>query len=94
MKRGKHAKIRKMKEKYADQDEDDRQMRMALTGSKQVKGFDMQKHQKHKHGNLLNSEAQKDQDDQVDDEEEEVVEEAQGAKEELDSEQKKNVQDA
>ncbi len=57
MKRGKHAKIRKMKEKYADQDEEDRQMRMALTGSKQVKGFDMKKHQNHKHGNLLDSEA-------------------------------------
>ena len=44
VKRGKHAKIRKMKEKYADQDEEDRQMRMALTGSKQVTGFDINKH--------------------------------------------------
>lgn len=58
MKRGKHAKIRKMKEKYADQDEEDRQMRMALTGSKQVKGFDMAKHQKHKHGKLLDASGQ------------------------------------
>ena len=44
VKRGKHAKIRKMKEKYADQDEEDRQMRMALTGSKKVQGFDIAKH--------------------------------------------------
>lgn len=53
VKRGKHAKIRKMKEKYADQDEEDRQMRMALTGSKQVQGFDLAKHQEFKHGALM-----------------------------------------
>ena len=33
-----------MKEKYGDQDEEERQMRMALTGSKQVTGFDLAKH--------------------------------------------------
>ena len=53
VKRGKHAKIRKMKEKYADQDEEDRQMKMKLTGSKQVQGFDLAKHQEFKHGSLM-----------------------------------------
>ena len=53
VKRGKHAKIRKMKEKYADQDEEDRQMRMALTGSKKVQGFDIAKHQEIKHGKIV-----------------------------------------
>lgn len=51
--RGKHQKIRKMKEKYADQDEEERQMRMALIGSKQVQGFDIQKHQEYKGGKLF-----------------------------------------
>lgn len=32
--RGKHKKIKKMKEKYADQDEDEREMKLALLGSK------------------------------------------------------------
>ena len=53
VKRGKHAKIRKMKEKYADQDEEERQMRMALTGSKHVEGFDINKHNKLKHGDVV-----------------------------------------
>ena len=43
-----------MKDKYGDQDEEDRQMRMALTGSKKVQGFDLNKHQQFKkHGSLL-----------------------------------------
>lgn len=37
--RGKHSKIKKMKEKYADQDSDERAARIALLGSKQVTGF-------------------------------------------------------
>lgn len=53
VKRGKHAKIRKMKEKYGEQDEEERQARMALTGSKQVQGFDIGKHAKLKHGSLI-----------------------------------------
>lgn len=43
--RGKHTKIRKMKEKYADQDEEERKIRMQLIGTKEVKGFDLAKHQ-------------------------------------------------
>jgi len=43
--RGKHSKIKKMKEKYAEQDQDERDLRMKLMGTKDVKGFDMQKHQ-------------------------------------------------
>jgi hypothetical protein len=43
--RGKHSKIRKMKEKYADQDEEERKMRMQLIGTKDVTGFDLSKHQ-------------------------------------------------
>jgi hypothetical protein len=34
-----------MKDKYADQDEEEREMRLALLGAKEVKGFDMKKHQ-------------------------------------------------
>lgn len=36
-------KLKKMKDKYADQDEDEREMRLALLGAKQVKGVDLQK---------------------------------------------------
>jgi hypothetical protein len=43
--RGKKNKIKKMKEKYADQDDDEREMRLALLGAKDVKGFDLKKHQ-------------------------------------------------
>ena len=32
--------MQKIKDKYADQDEDERKMRMQLLGSKKVKGFD------------------------------------------------------
>jgi hypothetical protein len=38
--RGKKAKMQKMKDKYADQDEEERLMRMQLLGSKKVKGAD------------------------------------------------------
>ena len=54
VKRGKHHKIKKIKEKYADMDEEEREMRMKLQGSKAVTGFDMSVHQAHgKHGDLL-----------------------------------------
>lgn len=33
-----------MKEKYADQDQEERDLRMMLIGSKKVTGFDMEKH--------------------------------------------------
>jgi len=39
--RGKHKKIKKMKEKYGDQDEDERAMRLTLLGAKDVKDFDI-----------------------------------------------------
>lgn len=42
--RGKHSKIKKMKEKYGDQDEEEREMRMKLMGTKDVKGFVLSKH--------------------------------------------------
>lgn len=48
--RGKHQKIKKMKEKYADQDDEERQLRMQMLGSKQVKGFDIEMHRQHKVG--------------------------------------------
>ena len=35
-----------MKEKYADQDDEEREMRLALLGAKEVKGFDHKKLQK------------------------------------------------
>lgn len=54
--RGKHRKIKKMKEKYADQDEEEREMKLALLGSKQkVKGFDIEMHTKHKLGVMYKS---------------------------------------
>ena len=40
MPRGKKSKIAKMKEKYADQDEEERDMRLSLIGAKKVKNFD------------------------------------------------------
>lgn len=43
--RGKKNKIKKMKQKYGDQDEEERDMRMAMLGAKQVTGFDLKKHQ-------------------------------------------------
>lgn len=33
-----------MKQKYGDQDEDEREMRLALLGAKEVKDFDIKKH--------------------------------------------------
>lgn len=44
MSKHKKNKIKKMKEKYGDQDEEERQMRMLLLGSKEVKDFDLQEH--------------------------------------------------
>lgn len=42
-----------MKEKYADQDAEEREMKLALLGSKQkVKGFDIDLHSKHVQGNM------------------------------------------
>ena len=52
--RGKHRKIAKMKAKYGDQDEEERQMKMALIGSKHTEGFSIQKHHEHKLGKLAN----------------------------------------
>ena len=40
MPRGKKAKIQKIKDKYADQDEDEREMRLQLIGGKKAKGMD------------------------------------------------------
>jgi hypothetical protein len=42
-----------MKEKYADQDSDERAARIALLGSKQVTGFSIEMHSKHKLGDLI-----------------------------------------
>jgi len=36
--RGKHNKIKKMKERYADQDDEERELKMKLLGAKEVKG--------------------------------------------------------
>jgi len=47
-----------MKEKYADQDEEEREMKLALLGSKQkVKGFDIELHTKHKLGTMYKNAA-------------------------------------
>ena len=47
MSKTKKNKIKKMLEKYSDQTEEERDMKMKLLGSKQVKGFDINKVQKH-----------------------------------------------
>lgn len=47
-----------MKQKYGEQDEEEREMRMALTGSKHVQGFDIQKHAEHKLGQLMATKAE------------------------------------
>lgn len=42
-----------MKEKYADQDDEEREMKLALLGSTQkVKGFDIDAHSKFKQGSM------------------------------------------
>jgi len=54
-----------MKDKYADQDEEERAMKLALLGSKQkVKGFDIELHTKHKLG-VMYKNAELEQDEQV-----------------------------
>ncbi len=54
--RGKHSKIRKMKQKYGDQDEEERKRKMDLIGAKDVTGFSLTKHQEYKVGKLINQE--------------------------------------
>ena len=43
MSKKKKNKLKKIKEKYGDQDEEERQMKMLLTGSKEVKDLDYKK---------------------------------------------------
>ncbi len=73
MVRGKHNKIKKMKEKYADQDADEREMKLMLLGSKQkVKGFDIDLHSRHVQGAMYIDPTKNDleQHDEQDDKEE------------------------
>lgn len=53
--RGKKNKLKKIKDKYADQDEEEREMRLALLGAKEVKNFDLKKHQEKMKFSDLNS---------------------------------------
>ena len=62
--RGKRNKLKKIKEKYADQDEDERKMRLMLLGAKQVEGFDISKV-----GDNLKFTGVKDKDEESDSEE-------------------------
>lgn len=64
--RGKHSKIRKIKEKYGEQDQEEREMRMKLMGTKEVKGFDLVKHQEYVHGQLINPKESSQKEDQSD----------------------------
>lgn len=43
MSKAKKNKLKKIKDKYGDQDEEERQMRMLLNGSKEVKDLDYKK---------------------------------------------------
>ena len=45
-----------MKQKYGDQDEEERQKKMELIGAKDVQGFSLAKHQEYKLGKLINNE--------------------------------------
>ena len=61
-----------MKEKYGDQDEEERAMRLALLGGKEVKGFDIKKHaekQKFSEAKELKSEDEEDSSDSSDESE-------------------------
>ena len=65
-----------MKQKYGDQDEDEREMRLALIGGKQVKDFDIAQHQDQKKQfggkwvpGVGRVEDQPDDDDELDEEE-------------------------
>ena len=74
-----------MKEKYADQDEEEREMRLALLGAKKVKGFDIDEFAEKKHGFQKDESTTQDQesgdeggdgeDEEFDGEEEKVDEE-------------------
>jgi hypothetical protein len=65
-----------MKEKYADQDDDERQMKLALLGSKQkVKGFDIQAHSKFVQGAMYIETKPEESDEEVVEAVDEVVEE-------------------
>ena len=71
-----------MKEKYGEQDEEERQMRMALTGSKHVQAFDIQKHAEHKLGSLITM-----KEDENEEEEADEFKEDQNGKEEANPEE-------
>lgn len=74
--RGKKNKIQKIKEKYGDQDEEERQMKLELLGAKKVKGFD-QKIKGPKIGKKPKEDQAEDEEGKV--EEPEAVEEAEPA---------------
>ena len=84
MSKAKKNKIKKMKEKYGDQDEEEREMRLTLLGAKKVKDFDIAQHQEKKH-KFTKEESEPEEDQPADDlpEEEEKIEQVQ-VDEELD----------
>lgn len=64
-----------MKDKYADQDEEEREMKLALLGSKQkVKGFDIDAHSRFVQGSMYVAKKQDsdDEDSSEDDDEDEA----------------------
>ena len=78
--RGKHKKIQKMKEKYADQGDEERAMRLIMLGAKDVQGFDITKHGDKKMKYIEKKD--KEQEESSEEEEEELEEEEEEAKEE------------
>ena len=76
--RGKKAKLQKMKDKYADQDEDERAMRLQLLGAKKTKGFEgtMQHVQKKACIAAVVPQQESEEEDQEQEVEEQVVEES------------------
>jgi len=48
-----------MKQKYGDQDQEERNMAFKMLGTKDVEGFDLEKHQAHKHGDIIKQSSEK-----------------------------------
>jgi len=76
-----------MKEKYGDQDAEERAARLQLLGAKDVSGFSIEMHAERKHGSLLTGAEEKNDEsegDLVDNGDLEVVAEGNEAMPELD----------
>ena len=74
-----------MKQKYGDQDEEEREMRMNMLGAKQVSGFDLKKHQDKQKFTDIND-VKEDEDESSEDDEQNEDEDQQKDDKELEEE--------